>query len=376
MTQRRPLVTIVTPSFNQAATLAETLASVAAQDYPAIEHLVVDGGSTDGSVELLKSAKGIRWLSEKDRGQSDAINKGMRMARGEVVAFLNSDDLLLPGAVSAVVAHLEAHPEVDLVYGDGIVIDAQGNTLWEWLSRPEDWRLLADYFFLWNDFTNYVMQQATFWRRSLHDRIGFFDESFHYAMDVEFWLRTGASGARLDHLPVMLAKFRMAPGTKSLSSPTIFWEDMLELFRRYNRAGMGRFTEQYLFEEMKKCGVGLDEARSRFRAVAERRWKGISDAAALRALADERAPGALVRLADDAWNEGDAGRARSLLREALRLRRGSLAHPRAVVLLAKLATGPLEPRARKAWFRGIERWRNWRYQYRYVEKRRRERRPG
>ena len=361
-----PLVTIVTPTLNQVSTIRETLASVAAQSYPRIEHVVVDGGSTDGTVDLLRATPGIRWLSEKDRGQSDAINKGLRLARGEIVAYLNSDDLLYPDAVSAVVETFRARPDVDLLYGDGTVIDAEGQPQWEWLSRPEDWRLLAGYFFLWNDFTNYILQQATFWRRRLHDRIGYFDESFHYAMDLEFWLRVGASGAGMLHVDRRLGKFRLIPGTKSLSSPTVFWEDHLELFRRYQGVSrMRRYVEQYLFEEMNRANATLDEALARYQRIVERRWGALPERAALSDLGSRAAPGAVVRFADHLWNTGRGAEARALLRTTGVLRRGALLRGRGPALAVKLASGPLSPVVRQAWAAGVTAYRNRRYLYRY-----------
>ena len=361
-----PLVTIVTPTLNQRRTLPETLASVAAQTYPRVEHVVVDGGSTDGTLDVLKAARGVSWLSERDRGQADAINKGLRLARGAIVAYLNSDDLLDPDAVSIAVEALATNPGVDLVYGDGTVVDGTGAPLWEWLSRPEDWRLLADYFFLWNEFTNYIMQPATFWRRTLHDRIGYFDEEFHFAMDVEFWIRTGAAGARLMHVPQRLARFRWEPGTKSTSSPTAFWADHLELFRRHRGPRrMRRYVEQYLAEEVRRNEVSMDEALARFGGIAEKRWSGLPDAAVLRALGPAAIPGAWVRLADDAWNEGRAQEARELLRKAARASGSARLHPRAAVLQAKLLAGPLSPLVRRGWHAAVAAWRRRRYQYRY-----------
>jgi glycosyltransferase involved in cell wall biosynthesis len=358
-----PLVSIVTPTLNQAGTLRETLRSVAAQTYGRVEHIVVDGGSTDGTLDILGSTPGIRWTTGKDRGQSDAINKGLRAAQGEIVAYLNSDDLLYPDAVATVVETLRAHPEVELVYGDGTVIDAEGRPLWEWLSRPEDWRLLAGYFFLWNDFTNYILQQATFWRRRLHQRVGYFDEDFHYAMDLEFWLRVGASGGRMLHLGRPLGKFRMAPGTKSLSSPTVFWEDHLELFRRYQGPPrMRRYVEQFLFEEMHKNGCTLAEAQGRYAGIVRRRWAGVPERARLEALGAEAGPGALVRLADHLWNAGREAEARAVLRGG---RRSALLRGRGPLLAAKLLAGPLSPVVRRAWVGGIAAYRSRRYLYRY-----------
>lgn len=367
-----PLVSIVTPTLNQGKTILETIESVATQTYPRIEHIVVDGGSTDETLAILKSFPGVRWVSEKDRGQADAINKGLRMAQGEIVAYLNSDDLLYPDAVSIAVESFLTTPEVDFLYGDGTVVDASGKPLWEWLSRPEDWRLLNDYFFLWNDFTNWIMQPASFWRRALGERVGLFDESFHFAMDVEFWIRVGSSGARMLHVPRPLAKFRMAEGTKTLSSPTAFWADHLELFRRHHGpARMTPYVEQYLFQEVAKTGCSIDEARERYEGLATKRWSALPEAGALRQLGAKSCPGALVRLADDAWNAGDARRARVLLAQAFERSRSVLFHPRAAVLVTKLLSGPFAPQARRLWSSGVERYRDHRYQYRYREAARR-----
>src|SRR5688500_17684748 len=187
-----PTVSIVTPSFNQASTLEATMDSVTSQEGDFfIDYQVIDGGSTDGSVDIMRrhaerfSAPGVetrcrgvsvRWVSEKDQGQTHAINKGLVAARGDVLSYLNSDDLYVPGALAAVVRHFAGHPKDDFVFGDGDVIDENGKVVWEWLSRPYDYSLLRSYHPLWNDFTNYILQQATFWRRRVHDAIGLFDE--------------------------------------------------------------------------------------------------------------------------------------------------------------------------------------------------------
>src|SRR5664279_1773877 len=122
------LVTVVTPSFNQGQFIRETIDSVFQQDYPQLEYIIIDGGSTDGTVEILKSYQDsrFRWISEKDQGQSDAINKGLRLSRGDVLTFINSDDLLLPGAISEVVDYFEKHAEVDALFGDVKLIEANG----------------------------------------------------------------------------------------------------------------------------------------------------------------------------------------------------------------------------------------------------------
>jgi glycosyltransferase involved in cell wall biosynthesis len=280
-------VSILTPSLNQARSIARTLESVLSQegDFELDLH-VQDGGSTDGSVDIIRRyadsvargdwpcrCRGVRmtWTSEPDRGQSDAINRGLRRATGDIVAFLNSDDTYLPGALQAVAAAFGARPSADIIYGDGDVVDHDGRLLWEWRSREYDQQVMTTYYFMWNSFTNFVMQQATFWRRRVHDRIGLLDESFHYAMDAEYWIRASAAGLRLEHLPTKLATFTMDEGTKSLSSPTIFWEDYLEIFRRYRGA---RAMEPYLgfhaYNLALHKDLGIDAALQAARAVQDR----------------------------------------------------------------------------------------------------------
>src|SRR5262249_14132896 len=127
------------------------------------------------------------------------------------------------------------YPHADFIYGDGDVIDADGKTVWEWLSRPYHHSVMTSYHFLWNDFTNYIMQQATFWKTSVSEEIGLFDESLHFAMDAEYWIRAAAEGLQLQLLPEKLGKFRMIEGTKSLSGTNVFWPDYLEIFRRYSK---------------------------------------------------------------------------------------------------------------------------------------------
>jgi glycosyltransferase involved in cell wall biosynthesis len=196
-----PVVSIVTPSFNQGAFIRQTIDSVLGQDYPHIDYRVVDGGSTDDSVAVLKSyGDRVPWVSEKDRGQTHAINKGMAQARGSIRAYLNSDDLLRPGAVSRVVEHFRTSPACDLVYGRDALIDAEGRYLRMYPTRPYDFDDLVE--------QCCISQPAAFWRSRLADRIGPFDESLTFVMDYEYWLRAGRTGARMEHIPDVLAHTR------------------------------------------------------------------------------------------------------------------------------------------------------------------------
>lgn len=177
-----PLISIVTPSYNQARFLETTLRSVLEQDYPRIEYLVVDGASTDGSVEIIRAYADrlAWWVSEKDSGQSEAINKGLRRAHGEFVGWLNSDDIYLPGAVSAAVTVFQSHPEAGLVYGDAQSIDSDGKPFN--LMRARQYTLTDLLAF------SIVCQPAAFMRRSVLDEVGYLNPAYHLLMDNLLWM--------------------------------------------------------------------------------------------------------------------------------------------------------------------------------------------
>lgn len=181
-----PLVTIVTPSFQQARFLEATLCSVLDQDYPKIEYLVVDGASTDGSVEIIKRyANRIDWwVSEKDSGQSEAINKGMRRAHGEFVGWLNSDDVYLPGAVSAAVKAFQDNPKAGLIYGDALAIDSQGKSFN--LMRARQYTLPDLLAF------NIICQPAAFMRRSVLEAVNYLNPAYQLLMDNLLWMNMAA----------------------------------------------------------------------------------------------------------------------------------------------------------------------------------------
>ncbi len=206
-----PLVSVVVPSLNQAPFLEATLRSLLDQGYPSLEVLVADGGSSDGSVEILRRWQDrlAWWASEPDSGQSQALNLGFSRARGEILAYLNSDDLHLPGTLEKVARFFRQHPEADAVYGDCRVVDGEGNDLGAWRSRPFD--LLAELR------ENFLFQPAVFWRRRVWEGCGSFDESLHRAMDLDLWLRA-APRFSFHYLPRELACFRLHPGSKTQGS--------------------------------------------------------------------------------------------------------------------------------------------------------------
>jgi glycosyltransferase involved in cell wall biosynthesis len=223
---RRPRVSVLTPSFNQARWLGDTIRSVAAQDYPDVEHVVMDGGSTDGSQDLLAAAPSVAtWRSEPDQGQSHAINKAFAASTGEIIGWLNSDDAYFdPHVISAVVAEFERSPDVDVVYGHAALVNGPGLVLHALWVPPFNARLLRR--------TNFIIQPAVFVRRSAAGD-ALVDEQFHLQMDREVWLRLLASGCRFRRIDRVLAIDRHWAGRKSNQRLDLAAVDLVELRRRY-----------------------------------------------------------------------------------------------------------------------------------------------
>ena len=227
MTQKPlPKVSIVTPSFNQASFLEQTLRSVLEQDYPNLEYIVIDGGSRDGSLEIIhKYADRLAyWQSQPDQGQTDAINQGFDRASGEILAWLNSDDLLLPGAVSAAVRALQAHPEAAMVYGDALLINAEGKTIGKFPAAQTDYRKLRRGYV-------HIPQQASFFRADLWQQVAPLDVSFYFAMDYDLWVRLAAL-APLVYVPELWAAFRLHGAGKSIAADDRCWPEMLRVHYR------------------------------------------------------------------------------------------------------------------------------------------------
>jgi glycosyltransferase involved in cell wall biosynthesis len=208
--QAWPRVSLVTPSFNQARFLEDTILSVLNQGYPDLEYMVIDGGSTDGSPEVIRrhADRLAYWESTPDQGQSHAINKGWQRATGKYLWWLNSDDMLTPDSLASAVRYLEANPAVDLIYGDLLSIDGEGQPLGVWSLRDFDF---AD--FMING--GHVAQPGGLARRETVGRVGYLDEGLHYLMDWDFWMRLGLSGGRLIHLPQTLAMYRVYDEAKT-----------------------------------------------------------------------------------------------------------------------------------------------------------------
>lgn len=207
--QDRPVVSIVTPSYNQDRFLEETLLSVARQDYPWIEHIVVDGGSTDASADIIRRHEShlAEWLSEPDAGQASAIAKGFRIAKGDVLAWLNADDLLMPSAASVAVRELTRDPELSVVYGDRLEIDAKGNVLAA-VQLPAH----RDAMFR-RHFT--IPQETAFFRRAHYEAVGGVNAELQFAMDFDLWVRLSTAGP-MRHVPLFLGCYRRHDKSKSV----------------------------------------------------------------------------------------------------------------------------------------------------------------
>lgn len=183
-------ISIVTPSYNQLSFLKETIHSIHSQQVDVeMEHIIVDGGSTDGTVEYLESlGNKVRWVSERDNGQADAVNKGIRMAGGEIIGWLNSDDVYRPGALQAVVSHFRKNPGCRWVYGRCRIIDIDGTEQWKWITHYKNLRLRKfTYSKLLRE--NFISQPAVFFRKDLAEQAGMLNTGLHYTMDYDLWLR-------------------------------------------------------------------------------------------------------------------------------------------------------------------------------------------
>jgi glycosyltransferase involved in cell wall biosynthesis len=214
-----PLISIVTPSFNQASFIGEAMESVRRQNNKNCEHLVIDGMSTDGTIDLLrdqtrnKGQQNIFWISERDSGQSEALNKGFRRANGEIIGWLNSDDRYRANCFDRVFQAFKENPSVDVIYGDYLIVDEAGKML---KIRRE---IEFSAFILLYHRILYIPTTATFFRRRIFEEGNWLDESLQYAMDLEFFIRLSERGYRFKHIPHLLADFRMQPNSKTCRAP-------------------------------------------------------------------------------------------------------------------------------------------------------------
>jgi glycosyltransferase involved in cell wall biosynthesis len=230
-------VTVITPSYNQGRYIERTIASVLSQEFPgALEYLVMDGGSNDGTVETLgRYTSRLRWISEKDNGQADAVNKGMALATGEIIGWLNSDDVYYPGAIAAACEVFDSNPAADVVYGDAYHIDEQDQVIEPYPTAAWDFNRLL--------LSCYLCQPAVFFRKSVVDRYGPLDGRLQFCLDYEYWIRLASAGVTFVWTRKVLAGSRLHADTKTLGSRIPFHTEINDMLRRYVR----RVPDDWLF---------------------------------------------------------------------------------------------------------------------------------
>jgi glycosyltransferase involved in cell wall biosynthesis len=241
--KQTPKVSIVVPSYHQGQFLRATLESIFLQQYENLEVIVVDGGSSDNSVEVIKEfADQIDWwVSEPDNGQTHAINKGFEQATGEILAWLNSDDLLLPGAIASAVNRLTASGKVDVVYGQRILIDENGHNIGQWLVSNSHDSVLP--------FADFIPQETLFWRREAWNCVGArLDESFEFAMDWDLLLRFKKAGLKFAMIDRFMGAFRFHPAQKTVTAiEHTGFADMERLRQRWaNEHGRHHYSKRFM----------------------------------------------------------------------------------------------------------------------------------
>jgi glycosyltransferase involved in cell wall biosynthesis len=248
-----PEIAIVTPAYNSEETIAVTIESVLRNDYPYLDYLVVDGKSQDNTVAVAQRyLPHIRVLSEADKGQSDALNKGLRLTDAEIVGWLNADDILYPDALNIVADYFRRHPEVVAIYGDGDLIDEEGTVIGKSDVQPFDrWRLIHS--------RNYIEQQSCFFRRGAFDAAGGLDVRLKYVMDWDLWIKLSKFGEMI-YVPRVLSARRMRQANKTQSGGMSRLFEMYRMLRRYGATWRSPVLQNYLYETIvvqSQWGTGL-----------------------------------------------------------------------------------------------------------------------
>lgn len=240
----KPLVSIVTPSFNQAKFLERTIKSVFAQTYPNIEYIIMDGGSSDGSQKIIKkyNHKIACVVSKKDQGQTDALNKGFSLAKGEIFAWLNADDTYLPHAVSRAVEVLRMNPDVGMVYGGAHYIDENDQIIGSFPAAQTDYsRLRRGYV--------HIPQQSAFFRANLWKLVAPLDPTFFFAMDYDLWVRM-AKISQLKYIPEIWANFRLHSDAKTIMADDRCWPEMLRVHFREGGSWFAPIVIKYFIRKL------------------------------------------------------------------------------------------------------------------------------
>lgn len=225
MTQPLSL-SIITPSYNQGRFIERTINSVLAQNIPSLEYIVVDGGSKDETLEILnRYSSQLRYISEADNGQADAVNKGLDLTSGEIIGWLNSDDIYYPNACKTIIDFFAAHPDVDVVYGQAYHINENDQIINQYRTEPWNFERLKR--------RCYISQPAVFFRRSVISRFGKLNTDLNFCLDYEYWIRLGLKGAKFVYFPKILAATRLYPETKTCGFRIQAQKESIAMLKNY-----------------------------------------------------------------------------------------------------------------------------------------------
>jgi len=238
-----PKISIITPSYNQGHLIKETIDSVLGQNYPNLEYIVMDGGSTDDTVKVLKQYNGkLDYVSKKDKGQTDAINQGIKKSTGDIIMYLNSDDVMLPNTLNTVGEYFNNNPKAMWLTGDYFIIDEQGKKIQSFVANYK--KVLRNFpFFDVLSIANFIIQPSTFWRKELTKEIGTFDESLHLCMDYDYWMRT-IQKYPLHVLPNHFSLFRIHGTSKGGTQYEKQFNEEHQVLTRYNHNPLIRFIHK------------------------------------------------------------------------------------------------------------------------------------
>jgi glycosyltransferase involved in cell wall biosynthesis len=243
---------IVTPSYNQGTYIRATIDSILSQEIPGLQYYVIDGGSTDETLDVLRSFdRRIRWISEPDKGTADAINKGFKLVGGDILAWLNSDDIYYEGALAAVQEFFEQNPEVDVVYGEADHIDENGTFIEKYPTEPWSWERFCD--------TCFISQPAAFFRRRVWEEFGGLDSRYPHCVDYELWIRWSKAGARFQHLPKMLAATRLHAEAKTVAKRLECHADINNILRDHLGKVPQRWISNYAYAAVDERGLARDQ---------------------------------------------------------------------------------------------------------------------
>jgi len=232
----KPSISIITPSYNQGKFIERTILSVLSQNVKGIEYMIIDGGSVDETISILeKYSDKLSWVSEKDNGHSDAINKGILRSSGDIIGWLNSDDIYYPNALNEVLYFFETHPELEVVYGDSNHIDPYDQFIDKYPTEEWNWERLLE--------TCFIPQPATFLRRIVFEKYGLMDIRIRYSMDYEYWIRLGKQGVKFAYLPKLLAATRFHQAAATIAQREKIHREINDFMVSY----FGKVPDQWIF---------------------------------------------------------------------------------------------------------------------------------